>query len=204
MSWHVVRVEEAAPRPWRNGGGVTRELLAWPTADDWAVRLSVADIAQDGPFSAFDGVDRWFGVLSGAGVWLGAPAIAVRADGDPIRFAGESAPACRLIDGATRDLNLMLRRGRATGGLQRLRASTLPPFLLAKPIGSGTTRIEGLFTVSGGELRSIGGLLCLPPMSLAWRMAPAERAETTFAPVDVSDATLVWHCGVTSAAGNTQ
>ena len=26
---------DVAPQPWRNGGGVTRELLAWPAAGDW-------------------------------------------------------------------------------------------------------------------------------------------------------------------------
>jgi environmental stress-induced protein Ves len=35
------------------------------------VRLSVADIERDGPFSAFAGLIRWFAVLSGAGVLLG-------------------------------------------------------------------------------------------------------------------------------------
>ena len=55
MTLNVVRLEDAAPQAWRNGGGVTRELLTWPNADDWIVRLSVADIEKDGPFSAFPG-----------------------------------------------------------------------------------------------------------------------------------------------------
>ena len=75
MSWQVVRVDSAAPQAWRNGGGVTRELLVWPNAEDWLVRLSVAEIERDGPFSAFAGVDRWFAVLSGAGVLLGGVAL---------------------------------------------------------------------------------------------------------------------------------
>ena len=37
----------AAAQPWRNGGGITRELLAWPVASDqWALRVSVAQIAS--------------------------------------------------------------------------------------------------------------------------------------------------------------
>mgnify|MGYP000415291841 CR=1 FL=1 len=47
----VVAVERMAPQPWRNGGGFTRELLAWPSADDWQLRISVAEIARDGAFS---------------------------------------------------------------------------------------------------------------------------------------------------------
>jgi uncharacterized protein len=40
----LVRVAEIAPVAWRNGGGVTRELLAWPDPEDWLLRVSVADI----------------------------------------------------------------------------------------------------------------------------------------------------------------
>ncbi|MFG5407966.1 HutD family protein [Piscinibacter sakaiensis] len=39
-------------QPWRNGGGHTRELWTWPADGPWQARLSVADIAADGPFSA--------------------------------------------------------------------------------------------------------------------------------------------------------
>lgn len=69
-----VRLADCTPQPWRNGGGVTRELLIWtrpnrvssePTGSDWSVRVSVADIAHDGPFSSFPGIDRYFAVLEG-------------------------------------------------------------------------------------------------------------------------------------------
>jgi environmental stress-induced protein Ves len=53
----------ASEQTWRNGGGSTRELLAWPEATDWQARISVAEITRDGPFSAFAGVQRWFAVL---------------------------------------------------------------------------------------------------------------------------------------------
>jgi environmental stress-induced protein Ves len=107
-----VRLADCAFVPWRNGGGRTRELLAWPTAEDWLVRVSVAEIEADGPFSAFDGIERCFAVLEGAGLRLALPQGEVRlAVGDAaIGFAGEAAPMCRLIDGPTRDLNLMARR----------------------------------------------------------------------------------------------
>jgi environmental stress-induced protein Ves len=106
---------------WRNGGGRTRELLAWPTPQDWLVRVSVAEIEADGPFSAFDGVDRCFAVLGGAGVVLSLPRGEVRLHaGDPaLAFPGEAAPLCRLIAGPTRDLNLMTRRSAGRGSMQR-------------------------------------------------------------------------------------
>ena len=110
---HTIALADCPVVPWRNGGGTTRELLAWPAAEDWQVRVSVAEIAADGPFSPYPGIDRWFAVLDGHGVVLTLPqGERVLRPGDaPLAFAGEAAPACRLIDGPTRDLNLMLRRG---------------------------------------------------------------------------------------------
>ena len=72
MTLHTIQTDAARTYPWRNGGGVTRELLTWPplSGDDWAVRVSVATIDKDGPFSAFPGIQRWFAVLDGAGVQL--------------------------------------------------------------------------------------------------------------------------------------
>jgi environmental stress-induced protein Ves len=53
MSWQIVPLEDVSPAPWRNGGGVTRELLAWPTPQDWDWRISVAEVEKNGPFSRF-------------------------------------------------------------------------------------------------------------------------------------------------------
>ena len=129
----IVHADDVAPSPWKNGGGVTRELLRVPplqqatgsAADDWLLRISLADIAADGPFSPFDGVTRWFAVLSGHGVDLRWPL----ADGgvmrklvtprsEPVEFDGACAPDCRLIDGPTRDLNIMVRRTAARASLR--------------------------------------------------------------------------------------
>lgn len=118
-----ILLNEVAPQPWRNGRGRTRELLAWPAgADRWQVRVSVADIDDDAPFSAFPGVERWFAVIDGAGVELTIDGTAHRVgrDSAPLRFDGAADVRCRLLDGPTRDLNLMLRGG-AGGALRVLR-----------------------------------------------------------------------------------
>ena len=101
MNWHSVRLDEVFPTPWRNGGGTARELLAWPHREDWHVRVSLADIERDGPFSSYPGVARWFAVASGAGVKL-------RVDGNghslkpgsaPFRFDGGARVECDLLAG---------------------------------------------------------------------------------------------------------
>jgi environmental stress-induced protein Ves len=102
---------DVPPQPWKNGGGTTRELLAWPEAASWRVRLSVAEVAADGPFSRFEGVQRWFAVLQGAGCAGGGPASHPvghrRANRWPL--TGPPRPQCTLLGGPTQDFNLMLR-----------------------------------------------------------------------------------------------
>jgi environmental stress-induced protein Ves len=117
---NFVLADRIAPTPWRNGGGRTRELWLGPTVAAWRVRLSLADIEQDGPFSAFPGVQRHFAVVEGEGVCLRWPEGEQRLtpDSEPIAFEGAQAPDCRLLGGPTRDLNLMLQGG-ADGALRR-------------------------------------------------------------------------------------
>jgi len=123
MSWNLVSLDHVPPQPWRNGGGVTRELLAWPAGGDWRVRMSVADVASDGPFSHFPGVQRWFAVLEGAGVALavGHAQHRLGADSDPFPFDGSADVQCRLLAGPTRDFNLMAPPGPVH--VQRLRGA---------------------------------------------------------------------------------
>lgn len=115
MTYRVVASQDVVAQPWSNGGGRTRELLAWPSADPWVLRISFADIDSDGPFSAFADVERWFAVVEGAGVKLrfaDRECLLTPRD-EPLRFDGAAAPHCNLIGARTRDLNLMHRGGTA-------------------------------------------------------------------------------------------
>ena len=88
---------------------------AGTAAFDW--RVSVADVAQDGPFSRFPGVDRTLVLLAGNGVRLegaGDP-LDLRTPYEPITFSGEAEVDCVLTDGPVRDFNLMVRRDAAKG-----------------------------------------------------------------------------------------
>jgi uncharacterized protein len=112
-----------ATTPWKNGGGQARDLLLWPTAAAWCVRISLADIGTDGPFSAWPGITRWFAVTQGAGVRLqwADGRLHTQACGDaPLCFDGAQPPLCQLVDGPAQALNLMLRNGPggATGVMQ--------------------------------------------------------------------------------------
>lgn len=146
-----IEADRLPPTPWRNGGGSTRELFAGPSVASWQVRVSLADIEQDGPFSAFPGVQRFFAVLEGAGVVLGWPEgeQQLTVDSPPCRFDGAAAPACRLVQGPTRDLNLMLRRG--LGGTMVAVADALPcalPWPWRAVFCAGPARL----TLAGGDV----------------------------------------------------
>ena len=161
---HCVAAADVPPTPWKNGGGRTRELLRLPpdAKDDWALRISLADIDADGPFSPFAGVQRWFAVLEGAGVRLswhdaeGTPRrlVAQTAAAPPLRFDGADAPDCRLLDGPTRDLNLMTREGAA--------AAMLVPATFDKPC-AWADGLRGVFALRPLKLLRGHGAGRTPP-----------------------------------------
>jgi environmental stress-induced protein Ves len=116
--------------PWRNGGGVTREIARIPLTsalDDFDWRVSIADVSADGPFSNFDEVDRLIVLLGGAGVRLRSSdgKIDHRLDEPlvPFAFSGDDAITAGLIDGASSDFNVMTRRGVARAGVQIVSAA---------------------------------------------------------------------------------
>jgi environmental stress-induced protein Ves len=98
---------------WKNGAGWTREILRWPEAGAWDWRLSIAEIEEDAPFSAFPGVERELVLLSGNGLRLrfgDGRVVALQPPHERLRFAGEEDVRGELVDGPTQDFNLMWRR----------------------------------------------------------------------------------------------
>ena len=121
MAWQVIQLRDIKPAPWRNGGGKTRELLAWPNAQAWIWRASVAEVAESGPFSSFMGAQRWFAVLDGDDVCLtvnGYIHMLSKSD-PPLAFDGDLTTSCELLGGATQDFNLMVQGG-ATACMRRV------------------------------------------------------------------------------------
>lgn len=104
---------------------------------DWNLRLSVADIEQDGPFSRFPGVQRWFAMLRGAVQLEGLPGInpACRPGDLPRHFDGALAVDCRVQQPAAKALNLMLRGLR--GRLQPVVAGWTPEQAQGLAVGPG-------------------------------------------------------------------
>ena len=172
---HIVRLADVPTQAWKNGGGQTRELLVWPargpsaqrSEPDWALRVSVADISRDGPFSAYPGIDRGFAVLSGTGVRLELDGSlrTLTPENEPICFPGESAPHCSLLADATQDLNLMVQRSQGQLGIGRAQ--------LDAPL-DGLHAWRGLFTASAASLAVGGQTWSLEPQTLLWQASPSQ------------------------------
>ena len=103
--------------PWKNGAGSTTELVIEPPgatlADGFHWRVSMATVAESGPFSSFPGYDRTLLLLEGQGLELEhGPHGRVLLPGPlvPVRFRGEWATTGRLLGVPCLDFNVMSRR----------------------------------------------------------------------------------------------
>ena len=117
MSGRIQRFDEHLKMPWKNGLGITREVISRPASDgsggfDW--RISLATVGASGPFSVFAGIDRTIAVLQGDGMQLTVdgkrePPLLVASP--PFAFSGDAEVQADCLGGETLDLNVMSRRG---------------------------------------------------------------------------------------------
>ena len=122
----VLRAESYRSMPWKNGGGVTTEIIVSPVGaglDDFDWRVSMAKVESGGPFSSFAGIDRTLSVLEGEGIILSiADKVPARLDNasPPLPFPADVSTDATLIDGPIVDLNVMTRRGRCSHSVERI------------------------------------------------------------------------------------
>lgn len=155
--------------PWKNGQGITHEIAREPApgttgGDSFLWRLSIAEVAADGDFSLFAGIDRTISLIEGAGMELDfdeAPRKRIDRRFQPFDFSGDWHCRCRLLDGPIRDFNLMVDRA-------RLKAETkvLRPGDETREIDAGLGRLliycgagevaAGGFTAAAGDTLSLG------------------------------------------------
>ena len=117
----IIRFADIHPEPWRNGGGVTRELASHPKAASaqdgaWDWRISIADVSKAGDFSSFPGMERVLTIVDGE-------LMVLTVDGTehplekyrPFRFSGEAPSSATLPTGDIRDLNIIARADKFKG-----------------------------------------------------------------------------------------
>ncbi len=162
-----MRIAKAQYRamPWKNGQGITHEIAREPAAgDSFLWRLSVAEVAADGDFSLFPGIDRTISLIEGAGMVLDfdeAPAARIDRKFQPFDFSGDWHCRCRLIGGPIRDFNLMVDRSRMRAGTAVMRPGDKPVEVyiadgsLLVYCGEGQLSAGG-FSAEAGDTLSLG------------------------------------------------
>lgn len=112
--------------PWANGAGSTTVILREPDDANWRIRVSVANVEHEGPFSELPATRRTLVPLDGPmtlrfadGCEQSAPRLGA------LCFDGSPAPQGLLPDGPTRDFNLMLRGDACGETLSRVLSDTL-------------------------------------------------------------------------------
>ena len=176
-------LSQIAPSPWKNGGGSTREIACFPhgaAMDQFGWRISVATIAQAGPFSAFPGIDRQIMLLDGDGVQLTAAQAGIDHALDqrwqPFTFSGDVALDCQMLGGTSTDFNVMTRRGQWAAQVEIINTATT----------TGPSA-AGLVMVLSGTWKLADGSTLAPHQGLYWQ---ASESTLTLTPMG-ADARLV-------------
>ncbi|MCU1548361.1 MAG: hypothetical protein JWO29_1312 [Arthrobacter sp.] len=158
----IVRYAELKAQPWRNGGGVMRELAghretapaAGSSAQDrtWDWRVGIAEVSKAGDFSSFPGMDLVLTVIDGELLLL-------KVDGAehplekyrPFRFSGDADSSGALPTGDIRALFVRTRNGAFKGYTSIIELSKKR----AHPVFSGQLGVllQGQATVSPGPAR---------------------------------------------------
>lgn len=166
-SLHAIPRTEQRDEPWANGAGSTTVVLREPDDANWRVRISVAKVEHDGPFSDLPGTQRTLIPLDGPMTLRFAGGRELHANRlDKLQFAGSPAPAGLLPQGPTRDFNLMLR-GDAHGDMRSIALAGT----FALP---GTTGLRWLVYLHDGHAELSAGAgprLVLAPADAALIMA---------------------------------
>ena len=152
-----------AETPWKNGGGITREIAVAPLGaklDRFEWRVSIAEVGSDGPFSVFPEIDRTLTLLSGDGVLLDVAGETTRLlpGSAPVAFPGDMPAAATLLDGPVTDLNVMSRRGQVAHQLVELRK---PQNLTV--VEGVLVWISGTGRVAGQAMGPLDALRCETP-----------------------------------------
>lgn len=160
MTLTLLPAADRTAQAWKNGGGLTWPVAVSPEgADlggfDW--RLSLAMVEAEGPFSAFSGVDRLMLVVDGRlelGI-AGSDRLVLDDSGEAAAFPGDAEAMAWLPDGPAADINLMVRRGRFTGVLERRRLQSQAA-IICQDVTFVLSKAGGLAATLGTEHCRLG------------------------------------------------
>ena len=121
---NIVRTAELVATPWKNGHGLTKQLMIEPTGFGFPTdplrgpfhwRVSCAQVDGPNDFSQFPGYDRWLLVWKGEGLILNGESLPPFS---PLFFYGDEPTQCRLERGPVVDFGLIFDRSRIRASVE--------------------------------------------------------------------------------------
>lgn len=113
----VIRSQSFQKVLWKNGKGSTTQMLINPadcdfSKDPFVYRLSSARVEGDGPFSVFNGMDRFLSILNDESmkISIGEKEEIELKKGAVVKFSGDEVVESKLTGGAVLDLGLIYDR----------------------------------------------------------------------------------------------
>ena len=166
------RMADCAPSLWKNGKGETFQRFILPVNSDltnFDVRISMARVQTDGPFSIFPNINRHLMVLEGRGLTLTSSyfdSIELNAESSAFEFDGQWHIDSRLLDQEVLDFNVMVKKDYYHAGVNKVRLLPgklvfppssmlllllLAPALISTPIGDVSVNKYDLLQLAAGE-----------------------------------------------------
>ncbi|MHB1871608.1 MAG: HutD/Ves family protein [Steroidobacteraceae bacterium] len=149
----VLKHQAYRAMPWRNGRGTTLEIAREPAnGEGFAWRLSLADIAEDGEFSAYPGYSRALVLVDGLDLRL-----RFRGHGHSFltpakratRFEGAWQTRCAIPQGRCTDLSLIVRKGAAARPAAIVRAPKVLPVKSTRRVALPASLYAAVFVLEG-------------------------------------------------------
>jgi uncharacterized protein len=133
--YHIHSPDDFQSMPWRNGLGHTIEIRTGyrPQSNQFAWRLSMADVVSDGQFSDFSGYDRTLLLLQGQGMTLdhssgNCDKLVKRLQA--AHFRGDEETHATLHDGPIKDFNIMSQRDYCSTTVYALKSADRDEFMI--------------------------------------------------------------------------
>lgn len=164
----IIRFSDLVESPWRNGGGIRRDVASERQDGTLLWQLSMADVTTDGPFSDYSGMTRIMTLVEGDGLLLHTPDTTLSANyARPVVFDGATPITSELTEGPIRNFNLLFDTARWLGEASVLSGHDRATF-------NGPNRICAVHCIKGhAVLNDIG------------RLGQGDTAIATDSPVDL-------------------
>lgn len=148
----ITRFDQLDVSPWKNGGGVTREISRHEADGKLLWRLSIADVGAEGPFSPFPRLERLLTVIEGGGMTLeleGNTPLAAKLF-EPVRFSGNEAINGLLPNGPCRDFNVIWDPERVAASIDVFRGRSISVAAEAGAV-TGVLCVDGMVRDRQGQ-----------------------------------------------------